>query len=539
MKESLHNFFIYLYFRKPKKLFTNHLKPPPINRILQEIVKLKSKSLQQKLIREPRLQDEVLKKLLRKAKRTEFGKHYDFRSILKSRSMLDSFRKKVPVFDYLKMKNEWWHHSLNGEMDISWPGKIQYFALTSGTSDAASKYVPVSEDMIKAIRKIGTRQILTLPDLDISPEIYTKSILMLGGSSKLTNALDYKVGDLSGIMISKMPLWIQKFNKPGKKISDIKEWPQKIDEIVRNASQWDIGIISGVPSWVQLLIQKIIDYYKVENIHKVWPNFSIYVHGGVSFKPYEKSFDNLLGKKINYLETYLASEGFFAIETGKNKNSMELVLDNGVFYEFVPFNENNFDANGIIRPNAEFVNIERVQSGIDYALLVSTCAGAWRYQIGDTIRFTSVTNYEIVITGRTKHFLSICGEHLSIDNLDTAISKLSEEFSIDVNEYGVAGELTANGVEHTWYLGTNGYADENKLLEFIDKKLIDLNDDYATERKSVLKKLKLEIIPLSTFYEFMKLNNKEGGQHKFPRVLKGSMLEKWNHYLHELKYANK
>ena len=507
------------------------MKPPPINRILQEIVKLKNNSLQQKLVRAPYIQDEVLKKLLSKAKRTEFGKHYDFRSILKSRNLIESYRKKVPVFDYVKMKDEWWHHSLRGEMDISWPGKIQYFALTSGTSDASSKYVPVSDDMIKAIRKTGTRQILSLPDLDISPEIYTKSILMLGGSSKLTNALDYKVGDLSGIMISKLPLWIQNFYKPGKKISDIKEWPQKIDEIVRNASQWDIGIISGVPSWVQLLIQKVIEYYKVENIHKVWPNFSIYVHGGVSFKPYEKSFDHLLGKKITYLETYLASEGFFAIEKGKNKNAMELVLDIGVFYEFVPFNENNFDANGVMRPNAEILSLNSVQTGIDYALLVSTCSGAWRYQIGDTIRFTSISNFEIIVTGRTKHFLSICGEHLSIDNLDTAISKLSEKFNLDVNEYGVAGQLTENGVEHTWYLGSNGTAQAKSLLEFIDQTLIEINDDYATERKSVLKKLKLEILPLSTFYEFMKLNNKEGGQHKFPRVLKGTMLEKWNQYL--------
>jgi GH3 auxin-responsive promoter len=513
------------------------LKPPPINRILQEIVKLKSKSLQQKLTRESNLQDEVLKKLLRQAKRTEFGKHYDFRSILRSRDILEAFRKKVPVFDYLKMKDEWWHHSLNGEVDITWPGKIQYFALTSGTSDASSKYVPVSDDMVKAIKKIGTRQILSIPDLDISPEIYTKSILMLGGSSKLNNHLDYKVGDLSGIMISNLPLWIQKFSKPGKKISDIKEWPIKIEEIVKNASQWDIGIISGVPSWVQLLIQKIIAYYKVENIHKVWPNFSIYVHGGVSFKPYEKSFENLLGKKIHYLDTYLASEGFFASQNAKNKNAMELVLDNGIYFEFVPFNDNNFDTNGLIRPNAEYLNLTQVKTSVDYALLVSTCSGAWRYQIGDTIKFTSVLNYEIIITGRTKQFLSICGEHLSIDNLDTAISKLSEEFNIDINEYGVAGALTANGVEHNWYLGTNGAAQENELLNFLDQKLIALNDDYATERKSVLKKLKLEILPLSTFYEFMKLNNKEGGQHKFPRVLKGAMLEKWNLYLTNLKHS--
>ncbi|MAN86147.1 MAG: GH3 auxin-responsive promoter [Algoriphagus sp.] len=506
-----------------------------ISTLLKKGIRLRE-SLEQEYSQPIELQKQALKKLLIASNRTAIGEKYDFSGILKSfkggnDQFYEKFKNSVPIYDYDKIYEEWWHRLLNGERDITWPGKVKHFALSSGTSGAASKYIPITKDMVRAIRRTGVRQILSLSKYDLPKSLFTKGILMLGGSTDLEFNGTYFSGDLSGITAGKLPIWFQRFYKPGKKISRNKNWGDKLDQIVEKAPKWDIGIIVGVPAWLQILLEKIIEKYQVAHIHEIWPNLQIFVHGGVSFEPYKKGFEKLLGKPLTYIETYLASEGFLAFQALPGRKSMRLVLNNGIFHEFVPFNDKNFDENGSIRQDAETLKIDQIEEGKDYAILISTCAGAWRYLIGDTIRFVSKEESEIIITGRTKHFLSLCGEHLSVDNMNKAVELASNEFDITIKEFTVLGEPYKNLFAHHWYIGTNDAVDAQQLGERIDVLLKELNDDYAVERRHALKKVFCEVRPSSDFYDWMRSQGKEGGQNKFPRVLKGEKAESWRGFL--------
>jgi len=359
---------------------------------------------------------------------------------------------------------------------------------------------------------------------------------MLGGSTQLQFNGTYYEGDLSGITAGNIPFWFQHFYKPGKRISKETNWTAKLDEIVKKAPQWDIGIICGVPAWLQILLERIIEKYNLNTIHDMWPNLSIYVHGGVSFAPYLKGFEKLLSRPLTYIETYLASEGFIAYQSRPNSSAMQLVLDNGIFYEFVPFNEINFDEDGNLKPNANVLDISEVEEDKDYGLLITTCAGAWRYLIGDTVRFTSKALNEIVITGRTKQFLSLCGEHISQENLNHAVEMLSQKLNITIREFTVAGIKHEKGMfAHKWYLGCNSPLDAATAAQILDDNLKILNDDYRTERLHAIREVTAEVMEPSVFYEWMKQHGKEGGQHKFPRVLKNSKLDSWINFLNSRK----
>jgi hypothetical protein len=278
-------------------------------------------------------------------------------------------------------------------------------------------------------------------------------------------------------------------------------------------------------------MEKIIAYHKVDNIHKIWPNLKVYVHGGVSFDPYRKGFEKLLGKPIHYIETYLASEGFIGFQAYPNRRTMRIVLNNGIFYEFVPFEDKNFDANGDIKPDAEAITIGEVEEGKEYALLLSSCSGAWRYLIGDVIKFTSLEDSEIVITGRTKHFLSLCGEHLSVENMNKALELACEELNITAKEFTVAGIPHGTLFAHHWYIGSDDKVDKKALRDKIDQHLKELNDDYAVERSAALKEVYVDVLPVKTFYGWMESKGKIGGQNKFPRVIKGAQLEDWKSFI--------
>jgi hypothetical protein len=311
----------------------------------------------------------------------------------------------------------------------------------------------------------------------------------------------------------------------------MKDWKEKLNEIVEHAREWDIGYIVGVPAWCQMCMEMVIEHYKVKNIHEIWPNLGFFVHGGVAFEPYKKGFEKLLGKPIVYIENYLSSEGFIGYKTREHAKGMKLVLDNNIFFEFVPFDDKNFDQDGNVIPNPEVKMIHEVEEGKEYALLMSTNAGAWRYLIGDTIKFVDVEHSEVAITGRTKHFLSLTGEHLSVENMNKAIELVSEELNISIPEYTVVGYPYKNFFAHKWYIASNDTCDTEILKNKIDQHLRKLNDDYATERDSALKDLFLEKLPEEKFMKFMELKGKLGSQHKFPRVMKGKMLEEWNKFL--------
>lgn len=481
-----------------------------------------------------RQQVKVLKKLLKKARFTQFGQQYLFDEISLSRHPGKKFQQIVPTYNYDKIYKQWWYKTLEGNPDVCWPGVIKYFALSSGTSESSSKYIPITRDLIKSNTVTSVKQLISLAKYENVPKsAIGKGWLMLGGSTQLQKGPTYFAGDLSGIQQKNIPFWFQGLGlyKPGKKIAREKDWSKKLEEIVENAPSWDIGFIVGVPAWLQLCIEKIIERYQLKNIHELWPNLAFYVHGGVAMEPYKKGFEKLMGKPITYIETYLASEGFLAYQSRQDTRGMQLALNNNIFFEFVPFDDHNFDSEGNMIDNPEALMIHEVEENKDYAILISTNAGAWRYAIGDTVRFTDKEKNEIIITGRTKHFLSLVGEHLSVDNMNKAIEMAQKELNVSIPEYTVTGIPYGNFFAHQWYVASNDHVDEKRIAEVIDEKLKMLNDDYEVERRHALKAVEVKALPESTFMGFMESKGKIGGQHKFPRVLKGRMLEDWQKFL--------
>ncbi len=510
---------------------------PIIGSVIKRAIELRSLSGKENLkgFDGNKVQKNTLKKLLRKAQFTHFGEEYRFSDILHSRDIITEFQNRVPVFDYNTMFKKWWYRSLNGEPYVAWPGKVKYFALSSGTSEASSKHIPITNDILKSINRTSVKQILSLAQYNFPPEFFEKGkgILMLGGSTHLQFNGTYYEGDLSGITTSNIPFWFQFFYKPGKRISKERNWETKLDEIVRKAVNWDIGVIVGVPAWLQILLEKIIGYYQVSTIHDIWPNLSIYVHGGVSFAPFVKGFEKLLAKPLTYMETYLASEGFIAYQKRPNVHSMQMSLDTGLFFEFIPFNNSNFDHEGNILHKPEIITLRDVEEDKEYALLISSNAGAWRYLIEDTIKFTSKRLNEIIITGRTKNFLSLCGEHLSQDNMNRAVQMLGEELNVEIREFTVAGIKHGSLFAHKWFLGTDDSLDPGIASKKIDNYLKTLNDDYRVERIAAIKDIFVEIIPSKIFFQWMKDHGKEGAQNKFPRVLKSKQLQEWEEYIYK------
>ncbi len=483
-----------------------------------------------------RTQIRVLKKLLRKARFTEFGQRYRFDEILLSRHPGKQFQKMVPASNYSKIYSEWWHKSLEGIPDVCWPGVIKFFALSSGTSEAASKYIPITKELIRSNTITSFKQLISLSRYDNVPKSAVgKGWLMMGGSTELQKGPTYYAGDLSGIQQKNIPFWFLGLGlyKPGKKIARVKNWSEKLEEMVENAPNWDIGFLVGVPAWCQLCIEKIIDRYKLNNIHEMWPNLAFYVHGGVAMEPYKKGFEKLLGKPITYIETYLASEGFIAYQNRQGTRGLQLAFNNNIFFEFVPFDDNNFDADGNMLDTARALMMHEVEEGKDYALLISTNAGAWRYAIGDTIRFTDIERKEVIITGRTKHFLSLVGEHLSVDNMNKAIELAAEELNISIPEFTVAGVPHGSFFAHQWFIGTDDTVDETLLAASLDKHLKALNDDYAVERAHALQAVSAKVLKEETFMEFMLFKGKLGGQHKFPRVIKGELFAEWKDFINK------
>lgn len=477
-----------------------------------------------------------LKKLIEKSQDTSFGREFNFSDMILMSDPIETFQNNVPIYDYQSIFDAWWHRALKGEKDVCWPGKTKYFALSSGTSESSSKHIPVTKDFIKTIHKGTLKQVLSTRHFNFTKEQYETEILFVGGSTNLNyNGTNYS-GDLSGITTGTQPRWFQNFTLPGPEIRSIVNWEKKLEAIVNNAKNWNVGFICGVPAWIQIVFERIIKHYNVNNIHDIWPNLAVYVHGGVAIHPYKNSINNLCAKPLIFLDTYMASEGFIAYQERPNEEQgMKLMTDNKMFFEFVPFTEDNFDSDGNIKPGAKALTLMDVNEKTEYALLITNCSGAWRYLIGDTIKFTNVTRNEIIITGRTKHFLSLCGEHLSVDNMNQALKLTAQELGIHSNEYCVIGERYQGLFAHHWYIGSDKDIDNQIVKEKIDNHLKVLNDDYAVERQHALKEVLVTILPNETFINFLASKNKLGGQSKFPRVLKGKHLNEWQAFLETQK----
>ncbi len=466
-------------------------------------------------------QYEVLKDLLRKAQNTAFGKKYGFKKILKSENLIKSFQENVPVHDYDKIHKEWWHYLLEGHQNVTWPGGQKYFAISSGTT-SNSKFIPVTDDMLDTIKKSGIQQIMSLKNFDLPADFFEKQIMMLGSSTQLIEEDDFLKGEISGISASNIPTWFKGFYKPGLEISSIQDWDERVRRIAIEAPKWDIGSLSGIPSWVELMLKEIISYHQLNNIHEIWPNLMVYTSGGVAFEPYRKSMEKLLAHPLIYIDTYLTSEGYFATQRRPDTTAMALSVNNGMFFEFVPFVEENIDEEGRIKEVAEVLTLEEAEENKEYVLLISTVAGAWRYMIGDTVMITDKKRSEIIITGRTKHYLNVIGEQLSVHKMNKAIEKLEQHFDMEIKEFVLAAVHNENEeYVHKWIIGSDHTANHEEIAAFLDKELVEGNKGYKVARSKALKGVKAEVVPIDFFYKWSEEYKKLGGQTKIPRVMKG------------------
>lgn len=478
-------------------------------------------------------QIQTLKELLAKAAGTRFGRDHDFASLVKLDDPRAAFQAGMRPYDYHRMAAEYWEALHAGDSDVSWPGRPEYFALTSGTTGNRPKRLPVTVDLLDSIREAGVRQLLSLKNFDIPPEVYEKQVLMLGSSTDLQNTQGLPEGEISGISASRLPGWFDNFYKPGKDIAAIHDWDQRLAEIVERAPEWDIGALSGIPSWIQLMLERIIEAHGLKNIHELWPSLSIYTTGGVAFEPYRSSFEQLLDRPLTYMDTYLASEGFFGYNARPETDAMQLVLDNGVYYEFLPFGPDYFDNDGLPHEDAPSVPIDQLEEGKDYALLISTCAGAWRYLIGDTIAFSNLDLLEFRITGRTQGFLNVVGSQLSEQKLNVAIQHLEESSGVSIREYTVGAEKVEGKWWHRWFLGAESELDPGQAAQILDEHLRARNKNYDVARDKALRGVQAEVVSPEAFYTYQEKRKKKGGQVKMPRVLLGEKWEDWVEFVRE------
>jgi hypothetical protein len=473
-------------------------------------------------------QELTLKKLLLQAKNTTLGKAHGFKEILSNTDLIATYKASVPIVSYDAMYDQWIKHSMKGMKNVTWPGTINYFAMSSGTTKDDSKYIPVSDEMLKQFQRSSYRQLVELTKKGLDKSIYKSKVLTIGGSTELQKHEFCKVGDLSGILSKKKSWAFSPIAKPGKKIAMLKDWDAKIDRIVKKAPRWNIGVIAGVPSWTVKLLEKIVETYQVDTIHDIWPNLQLYLHGGVFIEPYLEKLDRLMGKPIVYQNTFLASEGYFGYQKDFSSEFMELLTRNGVFYEFIEekfFNQirnNNFY-------NVPTVTLDKVRPNTVYAMVISSCSGLWRYSMGDLVSFKNTGAKEFKIVGRVAYDLNISGEHLTEDVISKAILDVSRHYGSEIHEFCVYPNRKTD--RHEWYIGPDRTVSETEFAVRLDQRLKELNHDYSIVRKFHLKAPRVKVLPTDKFYEFLYIKDNYGAQNKFPRVMNTVQIKEWESFL--------
>ena len=459
------------------------------------------------------VQYEVLDKLLQDAKNTKVGKKYQFDKI----TDYSSFVKSIPL-QFYEDAAPLIEQTRKGEQNIFWHSKIKWFAKSSGTTNAKSKFIPVSEEALEDCHYKAVKDMLCLyVNNNEDAKMFSGKNLRLGGSSETYENNGTYFGDLSAIIIENLPLWADYSSAPKQETALLSDWEIKMDRIINETIHEDITSLAGVPSWMLVLLNKVLEVTQKDNILEVWPNLEVYFHGGINFSPYRKQFQKLIPKTdFKYYETYNASEGFFAIQDRNYSNEMLLMLDYGIFYEFIDMNE--FDGK-----NSPTIPLEKVKLHTNYALVITTNAGLWRYIIGDTIQFTSLTPFRIKVTGRTKHFINAFGEELIIDNAEKALKLACEKTNAEILEYTAAPifmDDTKKGA-HQWLIEfSKAPKDLAFFTEVLDSSLKEINSDYEAKRylNMTLNLPKVTIAKKGLFYKWLKNKNKLGGQHKIPRL---------------------
>lgn len=501
---------------------------PIIGKLIQRSTAISFKRISRKSP-DYKQQLEALRQNIESAKKTKFGLAHHFASLLQRTDFVTRYQQQVPITDYDTFYKAWLEEAIIGAKDHIWPGRIKYYALSSGTTGAPSKRIPVSTEMIRSFQKVSLRQFSVLHELNLSDSFYGSKVLAVGGSTKLKKVGAHFEGDLSGILKKHTSLIAAPFAKPNKKITHLKDWKAKLPMMVEQAPKWNIGIMAGIPSWCVLLLEEIVKHYQLNSIHDIWPNFKVYVHGGVYMDPFVERLQKICTEPVILLDTYLASEGYFGYQTSPKRKGMKLLLNNSIFFEFIPFNTTYFTESGELKNNYLAYTISEVKPDIDYALVISTNAGLWRYMLGDLVRFLDTSSQEIIISGRIKQYLSICGEHLSLDNINQALVQVSKLNGLSLSEYTIyADELNQ---QHCWFIGCDDVHANPNLITEIDQQLQLLNDDYAYVRKHSMPAPSLKLLPTQIFYDYLESIEKLGAQNKMPRVLNKNQAEQWKHFL--------
>ena len=459
------------------------------------------------------VQEELLHSLIRTAENTEFGKKYDFPSVKNYKT----FAERVPVSTYEELE-PLIEKTRKGEQNVFWNTPIKWFAKSSGTTNAKSKFIPVSSEALENCHYKASKDLLCLYlNNNEESQLFTGKSLRLGGSKQLYENNNTFFGDLSAILIDNMPIWAEFSSTPSNKVSLMGDWETKLPAIINETINENVTSLAGVPSWMLVLLNKTLETKGKENLLEIWPNAEVYFHGGVNFEPYREQYKKLFPKEsFKYYEIYNASEGFFAIQDQNNSNELLLMLDYGIFYEFIPM-----DTFGTA--NQKVIPLSEVELFKNYALVITTNSGLWRYMIGDTIRFTSLNPYRIMVSGRTKHHINVFGEELMVENTDKAIAKTCSELNCEVIDYTVA-PIFMNGKEkgaHEWVIEFKSYPDSiENFARCLDNNLQQLNSDYEAKRHNnmTLNPLTVNVARSGLFYDWLKENDKLGGQHKVPRL---------------------
>lgn len=486
-----------------------------INNIISWFLKQRIPQIEQFINQPERAQEEVFQYLIDMAKDTDWGKRYDYASI----SSLQQFKERVPISTYSDIKADI-DRLIQGEQNVLWPTEVKWFAKSSGTTADKSKFIPVSQEALDDCHFKAGRDVMALYcHNNPNNNLFTGRGIVMGGSTQVNKLNENaQFGDVSAVLMRNMPLLAQLIKTPSLKVTLIEDYEEKINRMAEETVKRNITHIAGVPTWTVVLIEKLFEMTGKDNLAEIWPNIELYVHGGVSFTPYREQFKQLIRKEdMWYMETYNASEGFFGIQQSLYNPEMLLMLDYGIFYEFMPMEEYG-------KEDPKTVQLHQVEIDKNYALVISTNAGLWRYLIGDTIQFTSVYPFRIKVSGRTKFFINAFGEEVIVDNTDKAILEASRQTQLSVKDYS-AGPVyfkdTGSKGGHEWIIEFDKPPKEvDTFTRILDASLQACNSDYEAKRKNdmALVMPKVHVAPTGFFYDWLKSKGKLGGQHKVPRL---------------------